>query len=328
MAILITGATGYIGSVLTQQMALQGEEIHLLCRKDPGLKEFQQPNIRIFEGDITNPGSVLESMKGVDKVYHMAAYARVWAKDKSVFYRINVDGTRNVLKAALDCGIRKVVYTSTAAVIGPSAGKAMTENDPRITGIFNPYEETKTEAEQVTKEFVQRGLPVVVLNPSRVYGPGLDSGSNPYTKIMELYLKGKWKIIPGSGNDIGSYCYIDDVVEGILMAMEKGRSGERYIIGGINATFNEFINAIRKASGMDKKLRHIPFSILSILSHLQVAYANLTGKPPMITPDWVKKYDFDWALDSSKAIREFGYKIRPLDQGVAQTIDWLKRNRL
>ena len=328
MSTLITGATGYIGSVLTHQMAIQGEQIHLLCRKDPGIKEFKQPNIKIFEGDITEPGSVQKAMQGVDKIYHMAAYARVWAKDKSVFHKINVDGTKNIFKAALDNGIKKVVYTSTAAVIGPSAAKPMRETDPRITAIFNPYEETKTQAEKVAQEYVQRGLPIVVLNPSRVYGPGLDTGSNPYTKIMELYLKGKWKIIPGSGNDIGSYCYIDDVVEGLFKAMEKGRSGERYIFGGINATFNELINAIRRTSGIDKKLRHIPFSILSILSHLQVAYANLTGKPPMITPDWVKRFDYDWALDSSKAIAELGYRIRPLEEGVAQTIAWLKKNRV
>lgn len=328
MATLITGATGFIGSVLTNQLAKTGEQIHILCRKDPATKEFAQPNIKLYQGDITELSGISKAMQGVEKVYHMAAYARVWAKSKEIFYKINVEGTRNILKAALDNGVKKVVYTSTAAVIGPSNGEPMTETDPRIVGLFNPYEETKTKAEAIANDYFQQGLNVVILNPSRVYGPGLDTGSNPYTKIMELYMKGKWKIIPGSGNDIGSYCYIDDVVDGVFKAMERGRSGERYILGGINASFNELIDNIRTASGIDRKLRHIPFSILAIISHLQVTYANLTGKPPMITPDWVRKYDYDWALDSSKAITELGYKIRPLKQGVTETVEWLKKNRL
>ncbi len=328
MATLITGATGYIGSILTRQLADQGEEIHVLCRTQPEAKEIERTNIKLFKGDITEPDSLIKAMRGIDRVHHMAAYARIWAKDPGIFYRINVEGTKNLLEAAKKSGIKKVVYTSTAAVIGPTAGRPMTENDPRTTGFFNPYEETKAEAEQIALAFANNDLQVVIINPSRVYGPGLDSGSNPFTKIIELYIKGKWRIIPGNGNDIGSYCYVDDVVHGILQAMEKGRSGERYILGGVNVTFNEFINTTRQLSGIDKKLRHIPFSVLSIFSHLQLAYAKLTGKPPTITPDWIRKYNYHWALDSSKAMNELGYRIRPLEEGIAYTIEWLKKNRL
>jgi nucleoside-diphosphate-sugar epimerase len=328
MATLITGATGYFGSVLTTKLADSGETVHVLCRSNPGIKEFEKSNIKIFKGDISEPDSLVKAMQGVDNVFHMAAYARIWAKDPSIFYKVNVEGTRNVLQAAKQTGVKRVVYTSTAGVIGPSADHPMREIDPRITGFFNPYEKTKSQAEQVALEFAKNGLDVIIINPSRVYGPGLDTGSNPVTKIIELYVKGKWKVIPGSGNDIGSYCYIDDVVNGLFAAMEKGRSGERYIFGGVNATFNELINTIRKLSGIDKKLRHIPFSILSIFSHLQVTYAKISGKPPMITPDWVKKYNYHWALDSSKAVQELGYNIRPLEDGIRTTIEWVKQNRI
>jgi len=110
--------------------------------------------------------------------------------------------------------------------------------------------------------------------------------------------------------------------------MEKGRSGERYIFGGANATFNELLSLIKKYSGIEKKLRHIPFLVLDAMSRLMLLNANITGKPPLITPDWVAKYKYDWALDSSKAINELGYRIRPLEAGIKETVEWVKKNRI
>ena len=305
MAILITGSTGYIGSRLTAKLALQGQPIHLLCRTSPTLPQFQKSNIKVFIGDITDAESIRPALENVDRIYHLAAYARLWAKDASVFQRLNVKGTENVLDEAKKSGVSKIVYTSTAGVIGPSKDKPMTETDPRITG-----------------------LNVCILNPSRIYGPGLDTGSNPVTKIVELYMKEKWKLIPGNGNDIGSYPYIDDVVNGNISAMERGRSGERYIFGGVNVTFNELMDTIKKYSGIEKKLRHIPFPVLNALSYLMLWNAKLTGKYPMITPDWVAKYKYDWALNSSKAVNELGYTIRPFEEGIKETVEWVKQNRL
>ncbi|HRQ49306.1 MAG TPA: hypothetical protein PLR74_02140, partial [Agriterribacter sp.] len=157
---------------------------------------------------------------------------------------------------------------------------------------------------------------------------GYDTGSNPVTKIVELYMKGKWKVIPGSGDDIGSYPFIDDVVDGHIRAMEKGRSGERYILGGVNATFNDLMALIKKYSGIEKPLRHVPFFLLNALSHAMLWNAKITGKYPMITPDWVAKYKYHWALDSSKAVNELGYRIRPLEEGIKETVAWVKQNRM
>src|SRR5574338_976243 len=144
MAILITGSTGYIGSKLTVKLALQGHQVHLLCRSAPTLPEFQKPNIKVFIGDITDARSIRPALENADRVYHLAAYARLWARDASVFYRFNVKGTENVLNEAQKSGVSKIVYTSTAGVIGPSKDKPMTEADPRITGFFNLYEQTKS----------------------------------------------------------------------------------------------------------------------------------------------------------------------------------------
>jgi nucleoside-diphosphate-sugar epimerase len=328
MAILITGSTGYIGSLLTLKLAEQGEDIRILVRKDPELAAFNRPNIKVYKGDITDPASLETAMQGVDKVYHMAAYARLWAKDPDTFQKINVEGTRNVMETAWNAGVRKIVYTSTAGVIGPSKDKPMSETDPRIIGFFNAYEETKTQAEQVTMGYVNRGLDVSIVNPSRVYGPGLDTGSNPVTKIVELYVKRKWHVIPGNGEDVGSYCYVDDVVDGHINAMLKGGKGERYIFGGVNASFNELISLIRKHSGVNKKLYNLPFPMLSFVSHAMKTWSIISGTPPMITPDWVKRYDYHWKLDSSKAVREINYNIRPLDEGIQQTVAWIRQNRM
>jgi len=327
MKILLTGSTGYIGTWLTRQLAAQGHQLHLLCRT-PSAIIGPTDQIRIFHGDITDPQSLNKAMQGVQQVYHLAGYARLWAKDPSIFETINVTGTHNVLRSAADAGVEKIVYTSTAGVIGPSLNKPMTENDERITGFFNEYEETKTRAEAIVRDFARDGLNVTTVSPARVYGPGMDTGSNPVTKIVELYMKGKWHFIPGSGNDIGSYCYIDDVVTGHIQAMEKGRSGERYIFGGVNASFNELMGLLAQLTGIRKKLWHLPFPVIKGFSYLQVGINKLTGKPPMITPNWVKRYDYNWELDSGKAVRELGYGIRPLEQGLKQTIEWVKQNRL
>lgn len=327
MALLVTGGTGYIGSKLVVQLAQTGQDIRVLCRSTPTLPEFQKSNIKTFKGDITDPGSLKTALNGVSRVYHLAAYARTWAKDPTVYHRLNVKGTENVLTAASAAGVQKVVYTSTAGVIGPSGDRPMTETDPRVTGFFNLYESTKSEAEAVALDFAKQGMEVCILNPSRIYGPGFDTGSNPITKIVELYIKRKWKLIPGSGGDIGSYPFIDDVVNAHISAMEKGRSGERYILGGVNASFNDLISVIKKVSGVDMKLRHVPFFALNALSYLMLWNAKLTGKFPMITPDWVAKYKYHWALDSSKAEKELDYKIRPLEEGIRETVEWLRQNR-
>jgi farnesol dehydrogenase len=328
MSILITGATGYLGTKLTHLLAERGESVRLLQRSASKIEVLDRPEISIVYGDILDKESLKTAMKGVSKVYHMAAYARLWARDPLMYHNINVEGTRNVLDAALNAGIMKMVHTSTAGVVGPSGQLPMNEEMPRVAGFFNSYEKTKWEAEKLSMDYASKGLHVTIVNPSRVYGPGLDTGSNPITKIVELYLQNKWHVIPGSGNDIGSYCYVDDVIEGHVLAMEKGQSGERYLFGGVNATFNELIQTISVKSGVSKKLWHIPFPLLLVFSKAQLWYAGVSGKPPMITPEWVKKYDYNWALDSSKAINELGYRVRSLEEGLQLTIEWVKKNRI
>lgn len=328
MSILITGATGYIGSHLTRSLIEQGESVRILCRTKPTQSFYQHPNVEFAIGDITHKQSVEAAMQKIKQVYHLAAYARLWANQPSTFYHINVLGTNNVLNAAAKANIEKMVYTSTAGVIGPSIESVADESLKRYIPFFNAYEETKAMAEELVMEQTAKGMDISIVNPARVYGPGSDTGSNPVTKIVEWYMKGKWRIVPGSGDDIGSYCYIDDVVQGHLAAMAKGKKGERYIFGGVNCSFNELLDTINKITGQQRQLLHIPFPLLKGVSHLFVIWSSITGKAPLMTPDWIARYDYNWALNSNKAERDLGYQIRPLREGLEKTISWLRENRM
>jgi nucleoside-diphosphate-sugar epimerase len=327
MNIFITGATGYIGNNLAHRLAAEGHQVNALCRSANKAELLNHKNIRIFDGDITDYNSLLKAMQGCGQVYHLAAFARVWAKDNSTFYRLNVEGTKNVLDAARAAGVKKVVFTSTAGVLGPSGSKPVTEDDTRIGEVMNAYEDTKTQAEALCREYCDKyGMHIVTVNPPRVYGPGIESESNAVTRLIKLFLKGKWRIMPGDGKGTGSYVHVDDVVNGHILAMEKGRSRERYILSGVNASYIEFFDIITKLTGKQTKLYNFPVWLMMFSSYCLMGYTKLTGKAPLLTPEWVKKYFYDWSLSCEKAQLELGYTYRPLEEGLRETIEWVKKN--
>lgn len=326
MRIFITGATGYIGNNLAKRLADEEHTIHALCRSVQKSSLLDHPNIKTFSGDITDINSVKDAMRGCQQVYHLAAYARVWAKDPSTYYKLNVEGTKNVLDAARETGVHDIVVTSTAGVLGPSKDKPVREEDKRIGNTLNEYEETKTQSEALCREYCNKyGMRIVMVNPPRVYGPGVESESNAITKLVKLYIKGKWKIMPGDGKRTGSYVHVDDVVNGHILAMQKGRSGERYILSGVNASYIEFFDALASVSSKKVKLLRLPLWLMMASGYGMMAYTKITGKAPLLTPKWIRKYLYDWSLDCSKAQREFGYTYRSLEQGLQETVDWVKQ---
>ena len=328
MKIFVTGGTGYLGNKLVAQLSASGNEINAICHNPSKKKFLQFPGVHVFDGDIRDPASMKKAMQGCTHVYHLAGYARVWAKDPAKYYTINVDGTKRILDMAIECGVEKIVYTSTAGVLGPSGKKPVRECERRIGKILNEYEDSKTQAEDLCLEYVQKkGLHITIVNPPRIYGPGLSSESNALTNMVELYLAGKWHIIPGDGKGIGSYVYIDDIIRGHILAMEKGRPGERYILSGENATYNEFFAALAKVSGVRKNLIKLPLPIMLFVGELMLLKTKITGKPPLLTPKWIKKYSYNWALNCDKAIHELGYSFIPLEVGLRKTIEWINENK-
>lgn len=327
MTIFITGATGYIGNKLAKRLADEGHTIHALCRSKEKASLLDHENIKTFEGDIINKTSIIEAMRNCQQVYHLAAYARVWAKDPLTFYRLNVEGTENVLDAARELGINNIVVTSTAGVLGPSKDRPVKEDDERIGNTLNEYEETKTQAEVICREYCNKySMRVVIVNPPRVYGPGVESESNAVTRLIKLYVRGKWRILPGDGKRTGSYVHVDDVVNGHILAMQKGRSGERYILSGANVSYIEFFDALAWITGKKVNLFRLPVWIMTVAGFGMMLYTKITGNPPLLTPKWIRKYSYDWSLNCEKAQHELGYTYRSLEQGLRETVEWVKQN--
>ncbi|MGQ9619907.1 MAG: SDR family oxidoreductase [Bacteroidales bacterium] len=323
MRLLVTGSTGFIGSELVRELSARGYNVVCLYR-DPGkIRSLQYKGVEFARGDILDRNSLLRACNGCEGVFHLAAFAGIWARNKEIIRQLNVEGTINILEAALETGVKNIVITSTAGVIGPSAGKPVDEETERLTGFFTTYEVTKAEAEKVALGYIPKGLNIRIVNPTRLYGPGSLNAGNSVTKIIRMYLNRKWKYIVGDGNSTGNYAYIDDVVDGHILAMEKGKQGERYLLGGENISYNDFFRLLGEISGIRSKLYHIPVPAALFVAKLSVLLAQISGKGPFITPDLVRRYNHDWEISSAKAEKMLGYKITPLREGMWKTVEWL-----
>ena len=329
MKCLVTGSTGFIGERLTHELLQQGYKVNVLVRSDSHKAKFNGENISFYKGDLFDNEAIERAMYGCNFVFHLAAYANLWSKDKMLAHNTNVTGTRNILDAALKNGIRKVVFTSSAGTLPPSVN--LEEVDETFTlpeNYLTEYESTKKEAEQLCLDYCKKGLEIVIVNPSRVYGPGLLNKSNSVTILIQNYLKGTWRFIPGDGSQIGNYVYIDDVVEGHIAALKSGLPGEKYILSGSNISFNDFFGLLAKVSGKNLKMFHIPISILLAVSKHELFMAETFGKKPLITPPWVKRYLQNRLVSGKKASDALNLTIMPLDEGLEKTIHWLKQNHL
>lgn len=327
MKILVTGATGYIGQKLAFELANQGNTVHALVRDTRKAETLlSHPEIKLFAGNILDQKSIAAAMQGCGQVYHLAALASVWHKNPDAFYKINVEGLKNVLECCLNLKIKNVLFTSTAGVAGDSKDgqpvAELTNPNPKLETL---YEKSKVSAEILIKEFNKKGIRGIIVNPSRVYGPGLLTESNGFTRLLKMYISGKWKIKPGDGNSIGNYVYIDDVVNGLVLAMEKARPGERYLLGGINISYNAFFTLVNQLTGVKRKLIPFPLPLMLLLSQIQLFMAKVFGKQPLITPPFVRKYNKHWIVSSAKAEKELGYTITPLAEGIKKTISWLSK---
>lgn len=324
MKIFVTGATGYIGQKLVARLTSRGHHVHVLCRRAPGPDVSGDPRIRVFEGDLSDRAKISEAMRGCGQVYHTAAYARAWAKTPNVYFDVNVKGTVNVLEAALENNIDRLVFTSSCGTFGTSNGEPINEDTPRMVGFFNDYESSKFIAEEKVREYAFKGLDTVIVHPARVYGPGTWTESNAISMLVRKYVTGNWHLIPGSGNALGCFSYIDDVVNGHLLAMERGVKGEKYILGGDNLDLNTFFSTLRRISERNYILVKVPLPLIVLYAWQEELAARYLGRLPAVTPKWVRKYDQDAALSSAKAMRELNYQITPFETGLARTLDWLR----
>jgi len=324
MKIFITGATGFIGQKLIQAAIEKGFFVHALVRNTCSNQLQQHERIHYFKGDITNYDTVLKAMQECDSVIHAAGITQLWHHDRSIFYRVNVGGTKNVLEAACFHNVKRFVYTSTCGVLGPSYGDPVTEEDPRITPFENDYEISKHCAEELVKEYVRRGLFTVIVALPRVYGPGLLTNGNPISKLIGNTIKRGVGLVPRARQVVGNYAFIDDVIEGHFLALQKGLGGEKYNLGGENRSYEEFFNEIRKLSPRKIHLITVPKFLLKIAGNLVYTKSLLTKTHNHLTSKTVDRLYQNRAVSCSKAIRQLGYRITPFENGIEQTIQFLK----
>jgi len=202
--------------------------------------------------------------------------------------------------------------------------KTITENSVRNFDFFNEYESSKAFSESKIKDYVIDGLDVVIVSPTRVYGPYLFGQPESVTQLIEKYVLGNWRFIPGDGSKIGNYVFVEDVVLGHILAMEKGKKGHTYILGGTNHDYNTFFAKLSKISGIKRKMIYMPILFQMAFARLQLIKTWL-GKEPLITPKWIAKGKYDWHVTPQKAIDELGINLTSLDEGLKKTVEWLRR---
>jgi nucleoside-diphosphate-sugar epimerase len=327
MKIFITGATGYIGHQLALTLANQGNRVHILVRNPSSPNIPDHANIMVFEGDITNMASIKKAMAGCEQVYHTAAVVKIFAKDPSIFYKVNVDGTRNLLNTALETGIKKFVYTSSCGVIGASVLTPKTEKDPRTESFDNDYEFTKFLAENLVKEYVHKGLFTVIVSPSKVYGPGIETHSVSINWAISNFIKGKLTIVPKPANILSNYCFINDIVNGHILAMQHGLGAEKYILGGENISYETFFSELRLLSGSKARIIQAPQFVVKIWANIQWCKYLITKKEPFVTAKSIHHLFLNKIYSNEKAKQKLGYNTTPLREALKQTIQFLKSKK-
>jgi nucleoside-diphosphate-sugar epimerase len=325
MNILVTGGSGYIGNKLCHVLANSGHTVHAFIRSAEAEKILQHPNIVIFKGDLMDKESIAVAMKGCQQVYHTAGYVKLWTRNPEIFYEQNVGGTANVLEAAMAEGVSKFVFTSTCGVWGPSKNLLLIENDPRTSSFDNDYDLSKHLAEKTVGEYYNKGLFTVIVNPPRVYGPGLPRHSSGVNRFIQHLLDHKISTLPWRLETKANYAFIDDVVAGHIQAMEKGKAGERYILGGENVSYKKFVDLIKRLSQSKNIYIRIPPFLIKTVSQVELMRGKLNGHEPFITPNVAKRIQLDKIFDCSKAISQLGYRITPFEEGIKKTLEHLKK---
>ncbi len=318
----ITGATGYVGQALVRKLAGSGLPVHALFRSKDKAEAIRSPHVTLFHGDLLDPESLLEAMDGCRFVFHTGALTGIWCRNPDLYHQINVQGTKNVIECALESGVNKIVITSTAGVFGPSPTPA-DETRRYSSRFFTEYEKTKADADRLTDNYRQKNIHIVIVHPTRIYGPGPSGQSNSVTRMIRLYLAGKWRFLLGDGRSRGNYVYIDDVVDGHILAMNQGVSQENYILGGENISYNRFFDLLKNVSGKKYRLVHIPYWSVLWLSKMMRMTADNLSRPPALTPEIVRKLNADWVVSSGKAAAELGYSPAGLCEGLTKTIAWI-----
>lgn len=324
MKALVTGATGFVGGAVARALVRAGSDVRVLARSASDLQNLEGLKVEYIAGDLRDPASLRKALAGCQHLYHVAAHYALWAKDPSIFYDINVTGTRNLLEAAREVGISRTVYCSTIGAIGlPPGGGLGTEDTPvSLDQMAGHYKRSKYLAEQVVLNMAKEGLPVVIVNPSAPVGAG-DVKPTPTGQIIVDFMKGRMPAYIETGLNIVD---VDDVATGHLLAMQKGRQGERYILGCKNLMLREVFEILSRLTGVKAPSIKLPRLAILPLAYGNQWLSNLTGRAPRIPLEGVKMAKYKMHYDCSKAIRELGIPQTPPEVALEKAVRWFREH--
>ncbi|MBZ5604562.1 MAG: NAD-dependent epimerase/dehydratase family protein [Acidobacteriia bacterium] len=317
---LVTGASGFIGWHVARKLLDRASAVRVLARDPSRVRELD--GVEIVRGDLRDAGSLERAVAGVGVVYHIAADYRLWARDPEEMFRSNVEGTRNLLGAAKAAGVERVVYTSTVGCIGVPRGGLGDETSPvSAEEMKGPYKRSKFEAERVALEFA-RELPVVIVNPTAPIGDH-DFKPTPTGRIVVDFLRGAMPAFVDTGLNV-----VDarDVAEGHLLACERGRSGERYILGSENLTLEQILGKLAAITGKPAPKMQVPYAVAYVFGAVSTAWAGISGKEPRAPLDAVKMARKKMWVRHDKASRELGFAPGPASGALERAVAWFQAN--
>jgi len=323
MKVLVTGATGFIGSAVARALLAVGTEVRVLVRTGTDRRALDGLSVETVQGDLCDVVSLRSALTGCQQLYHVAAHYALWARDPSVFYTVNVDGTKALMEAARDVGIERIVYTSSVAAIGvPSAGEVANEETQSTLGhMIGDYKRSKFLAEQEVLKFAKAGLPVVIVNPSAPIGV-FDVKPTPTGQIVVDFMKGRIPAYMETGMNLVD---VEDVAIGHLQAMERGRIGERYILGNRNLMLRDIFEMLSAITGMKAPTIKLPRGLVLPLAHVNKWIADyVTHQTPRIPLEGVRMAKYLMHYDCSKAVRELGLPQTPVEVALEKAVRWFR----
>jgi dihydroflavonol-4-reductase len=324
MSTLVTGATGFLGSHIARKLAGRGDKVRILLRKTSNTINIDNIDAERVYGDVTDIDSIRKAIEGCDTLYHTAGIVSFKQADYKKMDEINVKGTNNVFTAAMEAGVKKAVYTSSVAAIGLKPGKEPADEgtpfDPASTDI--QYIKSKYYAEREALKFVEKGLPLVIVNPSIVIGAG-----DVYVSTSGIILWYCKRRLPGYTDGGINLVDAEDVAQGHLLAAEKGKTGERYILSNRNLTIKDLYGVLEKVTGIPSPKLKIPYPLAYIGAFIAERIFGISA-PNYVAMDIdsIKGSKHYWYFDNSKAVRELGFSPRPLEETIESTVKWFKEN--
>jgi len=325
MKTLVTGANGFLGSAIMRHLLEAGHEVRVLVRAQSDRRNLKNFPVEIFEGDLRDASSIKRAVSGCDNLFHVAADYRLWIPDPAVMYATNVAGTQSLILAAAEAGLKRMVYTSSVATLGfnpdnSPADETTTSSLPLMTG---HYKRSKFLAEQAVQLLTdQHKLSLVIVNPSTPIGP-CDIKPTPTGRIVLDTLHGRMPAYVNTGLNI---VHVDDVARGHMLAFEKGKAGERYVLGGENMSLLQILEMIDEITGKKSKRIRLSHNMVLPVAWLMEKNANLTGIEPRVTTDGVRMAKKQMFFSSAKAIRELDYRYRPAQDAIKDAILWFYEN--